>query len=283
MIALDPDAIVAALGGRWRGRHAMVRCPAHPDRSPSLSVTLATHGEVLVYCFGGCSQSAVIAALHERGLWSGRALDGRDRGVIYAPRSMHGSRDDHDRKRLNQARDLWSRALPAKGSLVERYLRSRCITIAPPRSFRFSPSLDHHATGTKWPAMIASIVDRSGTVVAVQRAYLGLDGRGKAPVTPNKMTLGAMGNGAVRFGEPSDIIGLAEGVETALSAKQTYSLPLWAVLGCARFESVAIPSQVRSVIIFADRGDAGWKAAESAADRFKHEGRECEIVLPPVN
>jgi len=259
----------------------MVSCPAHDDRSPSLSVTIATHGKVLVHCFGGCSQAAVITALRERGLWPSRTQDALDRGVVQGPRLTSSSRDDHDRERLSQARDLWSRALPAKGSLVERYLRSRCITIAPPPSLRYIPSLDHLGTHTKWPAMIASIVDGNGAFLAVQRSWLKHDGLGKAPVMPNKMALASMGDGAVRLGEPTDFLGLAEGIETALSAKQGYSLPVWAVLGRVRFEAVAIPSQVRSVIIFADRGDAGWKAAESAAEKFEHEGRECEIVLPP--
>jgi uncharacterized ParB-like nuclease family protein len=30
-------------------------CPAHADRSPSLSLKLATNGNILMYCFAGCS------------------------------------------------------------------------------------------------------------------------------------------------------------------------------------------------------------------------------------
>jgi hypothetical protein len=43
-------------------------CPAHDDKSPSLSLT-DVGGKVLFYCFAGCSQAEVIDALRARGLW----------------------------------------------------------------------------------------------------------------------------------------------------------------------------------------------------------------------
>lgn len=57
-----------ALGGRRSGSCWMARCPAHQDRTPSLSIT-ERGGKLLVYCHAGCSQSAVIEALRARGLW----------------------------------------------------------------------------------------------------------------------------------------------------------------------------------------------------------------------
>ncbi len=59
-----------ALGGaRRNGDGYMCRCPAHDDKTPSLSVDDADGGKVLVRCFAGCEQSAVIAALKTEGLW----------------------------------------------------------------------------------------------------------------------------------------------------------------------------------------------------------------------
>lgn len=42
--------------GRW-----LARCPAHADKSPSLSVRELSDGRVLVHCFSGCSFEQVIA------------------------------------------------------------------------------------------------------------------------------------------------------------------------------------------------------------------------------
>ncbi|MEJ5370248.1 MAG: CHC2 zinc finger domain-containing protein [Bryobacteraceae bacterium] len=60
--------LARALGGRRSGDGWMARCPAHDDRNPSLSVN-ERGGRVLVHCFAGCSQEAVIAELKRRGWW----------------------------------------------------------------------------------------------------------------------------------------------------------------------------------------------------------------------
>ncbi len=53
--------------GRVRGN---THCPAHDDRSPSLSLNVGDSREVLVHCQAGCAQDAVLAALRSLGLWS---------------------------------------------------------------------------------------------------------------------------------------------------------------------------------------------------------------------
>jgi hypothetical protein len=56
---LDRIAGVKQSGkGRW-----ISRCPAHEDRSPSLSIRETDEGRCLLHCFGGCSTSDVLAAI----------------------------------------------------------------------------------------------------------------------------------------------------------------------------------------------------------------------------
>jgi hypothetical protein len=45
-----------------RGRGVM-RCPAHEDRSPSMSWRLADDGRALVHCFAGCTFAEIVAAV----------------------------------------------------------------------------------------------------------------------------------------------------------------------------------------------------------------------------
>ena len=43
---------------RWTGR-----CPAHDDRSPSLSIRELDDGRVLIHCFAGCSATDIVASV----------------------------------------------------------------------------------------------------------------------------------------------------------------------------------------------------------------------------
>jgi hypothetical protein len=41
----------------------LARCPAHQDRSPSLSIREADDGKVLIHCHAGCSAHEVVSAV----------------------------------------------------------------------------------------------------------------------------------------------------------------------------------------------------------------------------
>ena len=43
------------------------RCPAHDDKSPSLSVK-QDGGRLLLHCFAGCEYEAIVEALEQRGV-----------------------------------------------------------------------------------------------------------------------------------------------------------------------------------------------------------------------
>ena len=38
----------------------IARCPAHPDKTPSLSIREADDGKLLVHCFAGCDHDAIV-------------------------------------------------------------------------------------------------------------------------------------------------------------------------------------------------------------------------------
>ena len=63
----DPLAVVLdAVGGAPRIRtdgSYLVRCPAHDDGIPSLSLACGDDGRALLHCHAGCSTEAVVAAL----------------------------------------------------------------------------------------------------------------------------------------------------------------------------------------------------------------------------
>lgn len=66
-LSVDAQIITERLDGKWYGHRGLACCPAHDDRSPSLSIADGDNGP-LVHCFAGCEQMAVIQALRKRGL-----------------------------------------------------------------------------------------------------------------------------------------------------------------------------------------------------------------------
>lgn len=68
---MNAEDIAKGCGGavRQSNKSWMTRCPAHDDRNPSLCITDGQDHRILVHCFAGCTQAAVIDALRGRGLW----------------------------------------------------------------------------------------------------------------------------------------------------------------------------------------------------------------------
>jgi DNA primase len=48
---------------RRRGQQIQAHCPAHQDKTPSLSIRETSDGTVLIKCFAGCDARAITAAL----------------------------------------------------------------------------------------------------------------------------------------------------------------------------------------------------------------------------
>ena len=122
--------------------------------------------------------------------------------------------------------------------------------------------------------------------MGVHRVYLREDGRGVAPITGAKMMLGSIAGGAVRLAPAGPRLGLAEGIENALSAMQLYSgLPVWAALSVGNLGRVVLPPVVREVVLLLD-GDAPDSPAEKAASRaalaFLKRGLEVQTIRPPA-
>jgi hypothetical protein len=256
----------------------MVRCPAHHDRDPSLSIQDAADGKVLVCCHAGCDQWRVIAALRSRGLWE-EGIQLRFTGHSPAAANDRPPRDDA--KRSEVALAVWNSATSAVATMVETYLVSRGLHITPPPTLRFHARLKHPSGGF-WPAMVALVTRGADDApVAIHRTFLARDGGGKAPVQPQKMMLGPCRGGAVRLAPVAGVMMVGEGIETCFSAMQATGGPAWAALSTSGLRTLGLPAGVREVILVADGDTAGEAAARDCGWRWKREGRRVRIARPP--
>jgi hypothetical protein len=79
------------------------------------------------------------------------------------------------------------------------------------------------------------------------------------------------------------MLGIAEGIETALSAAQLYSVPTWACLSANRLGRIDIPPTVQEIVIFADAGEVGRREAFTAAESYEMRRLRVEIVTPDAH
>lgn len=278
---LCAKSIAEALGGRKAGSGWSARCPAHDDRTPSLSLRETSDGKVLVRCHAGCDQDEVIAHLKASGLW----MQNGPRLLRYAASGRVTSPTEPDRdeiKRTEAALSIWQAAKPAGGTLIETYFGSRGLRLSTTPTLRFHPSLKH-PSGDYWPAMIALVTLASDdTPLAIHRTFLARNGGGKAPVHPQKMMLGPCRGGAVRLAEPGEVLMIGEGIETCLAAMQETGHSAWAALSASGLRALDLPKTVSNVIVLADGDAAGEAAARDFALRWKRHGRRVRIARPPM-
>ncbi len=170
-------------------------------------------------------------------------------------------------------RELWtvSRRMEA-GDPVATYLAARGIDVKVPRCIRYVPEMDYRHednTHTTHPGMIATFSDKDGKPFTLHRTYLTKDGR-KADLDPNrKLMPGRVAKGgAVRLAPFSDKLGIAEGIETAMSASIIHDVPVWAALNEVLLRAWEPPKEVKYVVVFGDN-DENFVGQASAYDLAK--------------
>jgi hypothetical protein len=274
--------IAEALAGRKvspRGGNYLVRCPAHDDESPSLSLRDGGRG-IIVNCFAGCLPGDVYAAIRRI-----------DRGLLEpgqtAPEPAKGS-SEYERRQHDKAAWLWSQRRPIAGSTAETYLRkARGYAGLLPKTLGFLPTRkpDQH------PAMIAAfgVVDEPepgvlgapDDVTAVHLTLLKTDGSDKADVKPNKLIIGRPLGRPIVLAPPNDLLGLAitEGIEDALTTHQATGLGAWAASSAPFMPALAdtVPDYIEAVTIYAHADKAGQDGAHKLAHALHRRGLEVMI------
>ena len=264
--------ICESRGGKWSGTKGMACCPAHDDRTPSLGVTLGQKA-ILFHCFAGCDQQSVLAALAREGFEAPALFSGS--AITNEPESTS------TRKPSTVALRIWRDAQPLRASPAKAYLESRGILAASP-ALRFHPRTPLGPKGRArfLPAMIAAVSLDEGPI-AIHRTFLSTEASGKAAFEKPKRALGALGEAAVRLFAPvSGKLGLAEGVESAMSAYALTGIPVWATLGNERFGLVSVPESVTELHLFVDHDAGGELAASRGLAAYARDGRTIQVRKP---
>jgi putative DNA primase/helicase len=267
--------IARQLGATRQGNNWRCACPR--GCGYGLSFCDGPDGRLLAFCFGGCQFDRIMAALVEYGL-----LDDDDDDDLHVSRRVIVCPRD-GAERIAHARQIYDSGVWDERIAV--YLHSREIGLTSP-VLRFQEQAPHRLGG-RLPAMLAPVVDIDGEQIGAHMTYLRRDGAGKAdlPKEYQRESRGMIHGGAIRLMpfDPKVELVISEGLETGLAAAQIFALPCWSAVYAGGLRSLALPPDVRRIIIAADNdvSGAGQRNALAAYDRWIAEGRSVRIKCPP--
>jgi hypothetical protein len=240
----------------------MCACPAHADRTPSLSVRQGDRG-ILVTCHAGCDARDVLRELARI-----EHLPDFRRAIV--EKATGGPGEAH--------LAIWRAANAIEGTLAERYIRDTRGIWAPLNDLRFHPRCPRGqgAVARFEPALLVAM-RKLGEIAAIQRIFLD---PGTATST-EKLCLGQAIGAAWTNGPPARTIGLCEGFETAAAYMSLTGIQAWATMGAKRFHQLTIPSDVETLILLADNDTEGRRARDRAWEAYKRPGLTIETEWPP--
>ena len=178
---------------------------------------------------------------------------------------------DHD-KPVDKSVDIiekWKSLRRIQGTCGQVYLNKRGIYHIPLRALKLGRANDYQ-TGMSYDALIAIATDSGGKPCYVHKTYL--EGNKKADIeSPKRLEslCDSYDTVAIKLYESATALGIAEGIETALSAKRLYEVNTWSVMNTSFMKRFIAPSGVEHLYIFADndKHGAGLAAAFQCANK----------------
>ena len=185
-----------------------------------------------------------------------------------------------------EGRARWAACSPIYGAALAYLQSRRCVIPPADGDLRCHTALLHWPSGYVGPALVALVTDAvTREPLTLHFTWVRQDGT-KAPIDPPRLLLPRhrKAGGVVRLWPDEAVtmgLGVAEGVETALSLAHAYT-PAWACLDAGNLAALPVLAGVESLLIAADHDPAGIKAADACAQRWADSGREVGLIVPDV-
>jgi len=286
---LDLRTIARALGGEVSGRQVLAPGPGHSPGDRSLSIRLSHQSPTGFIVFSHShddfqSSKDYVAAKLGMGLDAWRTKgQGAPRPVVFTPREPRPE-PDHA-ARVARATAIWNEAVPAHGTVVDRYMAGRGLELLPGSDvLRFHPRCpwrDEDQDRTIFvPAMIAAMRAIDGdAITGVQRTWIGPDG-----TKVGRRMMGIAAGAAVKLDADAEVthgLHVGEGVETCLAARQLGFRPAWALGSAGAIAAFLVLPGIEALTLLAEHDVANRRAVDKCASRWHEAGREV-IVIEPV-
>lgn len=154
----------------------------------------------------------------------------------------------------------FSKLQPLRGTDGAGYLSGRGIFSLPSEAVRFNDKQRHNKS--IYQSLYSLVTDDKGELCYLHQTLL--DGPKKADIGTSAKRLKSLQDDnyldharsvAIRMFPVASTLGIAEGIETALSAHQIYKVNTWATINSGFMKKFRVPAGVRNLIIFADRDE----------------------------
>ncbi len=247
------------------GNHR-VRCPAcgrrDSDRSAGLKVTA---NSAVLHCFR-CE-----LVLTERGITRAHSvrLIAQEKRTTLSP----------------WGKQLWDECQPISGVALD-YLRARRCFIPPEDGhLRWHPALKH-PSGHVGPSLVGLITHiQTRKQLSLHRTWI--TPTSKASVYPPRMPLAnhSIGGGCIRLWPDESVtsgLGIAEGIETALSLAWAYT-PVWATIDASHMRKLPVLEGIETLVVGCDQDEVGRHAARECGTRWATTGRDVLITRQEIN
>ncbi len=274
--------LAKALHGSLNGKWINVAGPGHSsdDRSLGIKFDADTLGGFCVNSLAGDEPDA--CQRHVMALLQAIA----EGGLLELENTQHS--DESESARIARALAIWDGTVAVLGTPAATYLTMRGCDFALAAiggTLRFHPQcpFGQHC----FPALVALMRNSvTGEPQGIHRTALKDDGAGKR-VMPDgmnpKMMMGVASGAAVCLQPGATRMGIAEGIETALSAQKIFGMPVWAVMSAGGIAQFPIIPGIKELMIFADHDDVGLTAAQRCATRYANATIDGKIHYPAVN
>lgn len=168
-----------------------------------------------------------------------------------------------DTSRRDKAIGLFRSLRPVRGSDGEKYLNSRGIYDLPTGGVKFGDVYDH-TEGRYIPAMVALASTEFTEPRQMHVTYI--ENGQKAQITTQRKMHSLAHKDisdqevqepiAIKLSQATNVLGIAEGIESALSAKQIYKVPTWAAMNAIYLRRFRAPTGVETLYLFADNDNS---------------------------
>jgi phage/plasmid primase-like uncharacterized protein len=276
--------LAKALGVSVNGAGINIPGPGHSWNDRSLGVFFDTHAPDGFWVNSFAGDDPKMCRAHVKALLRKKITI--DDAILLTPDDDEAEQSKKKAATSALAFSTWNEGQSIYGTPAETYLLARGCS--PFKGEAWTPELRFHPAcrfGGQWvPAMVGLMRNViTGEPTGIHRTALTHDGSGKRAMPngmPSKMMMGRAKRAAIHIHPAGSRLGIAEGIETALSAHQIFEMPVWAAMSAIGIRDFPVIHGIKFLRIFADNDEVGLSAARSCKRRYQAAGIEVEIRYP---